>query len=69
MYSYRGLFIDAQDNAFNRAFAPWPTCYYVVSADAKLLYLGESGVDSASYDIGELVRFLRRWSQQHRMLK
>ena len=60
------LFVDGMDDAFNRALAPWPTCYYVISAGARLLYVGESAVDSASYDVGELFRFMRRWSQQQR---
>eukprot|EP00051_Salpingoeca_urceolata_P003554 m.58670 g.58670 ORF g.58670 m.58670 type:complete len:131 (-) comp12892_c0_seq1:32-424(-) len=50
--------VDTMDDAFNTAFAAWPTAYYVVAPDGRLLYLGESEPDSAGYNVDGLANFL-----------
>lgn len=58
--------VDGMDDAFNAAFRAWPTAYYVIDADARLLYVGtgtDDRPDYASYDVGELFAFLRRLTE------
>lgn len=61
--------VDDMDDAFNAAFRSWPTAYYVIDSDARLLYVGtgtDDGPDYASYDVGELFAFLRRLTNARR---
>jgi hypothetical protein len=54
------LCVDGMDDAFNGALGAWPTCYYVVDADAKLLHIGECDEGEAGYDVRRLISFVRR---------
>lgn len=58
--------VDRMDDGFNNAFRSWPTCYYVVGADKRLLYVGDSedeapdeGEMYARFDVNQLLDFLR----------
>lgn len=53
------VYVDSvKTDAFDEAFHAWPTCYYVVSNQGKLLYIGECSEYSASYDVKELLRYI-----------
>lgn len=58
--SHFQLRIDGMNNDFNTTFGSWPTCYYVISQDLKLQYVGECTPDSCSdsYNVAELFAFL-----------
>jgi len=50
---------DGMANAFNGAYAAWPMCYYVISPDKRLVYIGDSpDHSSAAYDVNQLFAFL-----------
>lgn len=59
--------VDGMDDAFNSAVKAWPTAYFVVGEGGKLLFaggVGGTGPQYASFDIGELLLFLRRLAAQ-----
>lgn len=66
--SFGAVVVDDMDDQFNHVFRSWPTAYYVVGADQKLLYIGDADDDAsaegemyARYDVNELIDFLQRW--------
>jgi len=56
--TFSTIVVDGMDNAFNSDFGTWPTAYYVIGTDARLLYIGEPEETATFYDINRLFDFL-----------
>jgi len=52
---------DTATDAFNEAFKAWPTCYYLVDRDGRLVYILECPEREASYDINEMFDFVYQY--------
>jgi len=61
--TFSTVVVDDMDNKFNSDFGAWPTAYYVIGEDARLLYIGEPEEDSAGYDINLMFNFLMKWKK------
>jgi len=62
--TFSTIVIDGMENTFNSDFGTWPTAYYVIGNDAKLLYIGEPQEKATFYDINSLFQFLiQNWKK------
>jgi len=55
---------DTATDAFNGAFKAWPTCYYLVDREGRLVYTLECLEHEASYDMNEMFEFVEDYYKQ-----
>lgn len=63
------LVLDKMSNDFNEAFKSWPTAYYVMDPQGRLLFRDEEegdrpGYEMAEFDIRHLIGFVTELAEQ-----